>query len=1400
MVNITPLTKQDQAPPKTAKNDLAEQVPVRMPGRKQREGENTRKEIVVKSKLITERSEDILVKSSGEVESPESEPISEESEDVLMKSSGEVESPESDDEDLDMSVEEEMYMEDDVNAEDPMCVFNHVCKLCGKRFRERALLKNHINRAHTCLVTSTMDPKRLQMRVVCNVCGKNFANYRIAADHKFRLHIKKKRFNCSHCKQSFPLMFHLKQHKKKKHGRPHATAARNRQPPAPESDAPVECQICKQVFDNHKLRVSHLRDTHSVMLKSGKGCGKMVRFYKCDFCKKMCSHLGNLVRHKERNHNACQTCNENFDNLEDLKTHCRESAHNLREKDVSDYPVECQICKEVLPNSNLRTSHLNDTHSVMQELEKEPGKMVRFYKCDFCTKMCMHLGNLVRHKAKHHNACQTCNENFKNVEDLRIHYRQSAHNLSRKKATVLISQKPPKSKAAFVKKIPSKPKAQKETNAQQLSETQETFDSESGFKHVCKLCDKRLLSNFLLQGHIQKAHTRFVNSDMYPTRQLARVVCDVCDKNFADYNIAAHHKLLLHSKNTRFSCFHCKQDFALMIHFKQHMKIEHGGPDALVDCNQQLLESQKTFDSESECKITGGETRIMKVGESKKCLQDGGKGDGYKILTRLLGHKEQQVQESSSKDKTNKITEVPDSGGDDGQLPGSDLEPETDQKKHDTNDPPEQCQICKRVFTNRKLRLIHLKDTHSVVLKSKEGSRKTVRFYKCDFCTKMCSHLGNLVRHKEANHHACQTCNENFEDFEALKTHCHQSSHNLSRKKPFVSKTPPEPKAQKGTDDLQLFESQGTFALGSSSENVCKLCGEGFLSNFLLRDHIHTAHTRFYSSGTDPKKLLARVVCDVCDKKFVCYATAAKHMLRIHTEKECFSCFHCKQDFTLMFHLKEHMKEKHGNQDGSAVCNQQLPECQETFDSESDKAENVQESSLKDKTSKITEVPDSGADDNQLHDSDLGPEEDLNMHDPNEPPFECPICKQLFTKRKLKTLHLNDTHSVMKKSEKEPEKMVKFYKCDFCTKMCQHLWNLVRHKETNHDACQTCNENFENFEALKTHCHQSAHNLRRKRTVFVDKYLNEPEGSESLHPCPNCGKVQKTARNRYIHRKNCRKNLVCNICGAKFRYPHEFTRHKKIHLGISEFKCDQCPKRFTTQSGLNYHKPHHSGAWRFSCSYCERKFTSMSQKLRHERIHTGERPYICEVCGKTFRVVDALNRHQSSHKSAADDFIYPCLVCGKKFKAWHLAQRHMRKVHKGGKIFACSVCDERFCTKAELRDHSVLHADLLEDVDKISSSDLSFKSPWEKVERAACSELQSSVALNQNVVYTEPLKGSNIIPGPSGENVSSSEAVIYVEQVISDSGGQDLVIETADNYQITATAVQVITELMNEKN
>ena len=709
------------------------------------------------------------------------------------------------------------------------------------------------------------------------------------------------------------------------------------------------------------------------------------------------------------------------------------------------------------------------TRNVMLKSKEEPGKMVRFYKCDFCTKMCSHLGHLVRHKETHHNACQTCNENFENFEDLRTHCRQSAHNLVQKKA-------------ALVSKTPPKSTPQKGMNDRQL---QEAFDSESG------------------------------------------------------------------------------------------------------------------------CTITDCKTGMLKGVETIRYLLDG--------RSKIMADKQEKVQVSSSKNETYEVTEVPDSGADDDEFLDYGLEPETDPKKHDANDRSERCRICKQVFTNRYTRLLHSKDTHSVMLKSKKEPGKMERFYTCDFCTKMCLEVSNLVRHKDKYHNACQTCNKNFEKFEDLKTHCRQSAHNLRQK------------------------------------------------------------------------------------------------------------------------------------------------------------------------------------------------------DARNSAVECQICKEVLPNSNLRTSHLNDTHSVMQDLEKEPGKMVRFFKCDLCTKMYADVMGVKRHKIKHHHASV--------------------------------RALNESEESPPVYPCYICGRRRNSVAKLNSHIENEHKELVCNICGETCHGRLEFTRHKRSHLGISVFKCDQCPKRFTSKSGLKYHKTSHSGSWRYSCSYCEQKFTSRSQKLTHERIHTGEKPYICDVCGKAFRVLDALNRHQTCHKSATDDCIYPCLVCGKKFRAWHITQRHMRKVHKGGKIFASSVCDERFCTKAELRDHSVLHADLLKDIDNISSSDLSFKTPWEKVEAAADSKLQSSVALNQNVVYMGPSRenivymqpiqathdkfkqaqvstslGSVALPGkdtvvymdqgsaahvPLSEEfnsitVPSSEAVVYMEHGISGSGGQDRVMETADNYQMTAAAAQVITKMMNE--
>ncbi|XP_057685887.1 zinc finger protein 771-like [Corythoichthys intestinalis] len=84
---------------------------------------------------------------------------------------------------------------------------------------------------------------------------------------------------------------------------------------------------------------------------------------------------------------------------------------------------------------------------------------------------------------------------------------------------------------------------------------------------------------------------------------------------------------------------------------------------------------------------------------------------------------------------------------------------------------------------------------------------------------------------------------------------------------------------------------------------------------------------------------------------------------------------------------------------------------------------------------------------------------------------------------------------------------------------------------------------------------------------------------------------------------------------------------------------------------------------------------------------TGGKPFACSLCDKRFCLKKHLTRHTNTHTREKR---YVCTCCGKRFAEKGELNNHTR-IHTGEKPFACSLCDKRFCWKQQLTIHARTH-------------------------------------------------------------------------------------------------------------
>ncbi|GAB0099819.1 Zinc finger C2H2 superfamily [Sergentomyia squamirostris] len=277
----------------------------------------------------------------------------------------------------------------------------------------------------------------------------------------------------------------------------------------------------------------------------------------------------------------------------------------------------------------------------------------------------------------------------------------------------------------------------------------------------------------------------------------------------------------------------------------------------------------------------------------------------------------------------------------------------------------------------------------------------------------------------------------------------------------------------------------------------CPKCSKAFKKKSHLENHI--------VSHSDELKFK----CPVCGKAFKSKARLCEHKLANHRDT-VFKCSFCTRIFAMSKTLKKHMSE---HIDGKPHVCYLCPH-----------------------------------DDQKAYKSKFGLWYHIkNYHgdSKDKEPFECHVCKKLFTRAEVLESHLR-TH------EKPKEAVQKRYECDVCQMTFTRNYSLklhgVRHITEKNFKCELCSKLFRGADQLRRHL----------------KLTHSGECS-----CIICGDI---FANRYALRK------------------HDYTLHKDFTL-----KCHLCPHRFATkESRLDHVISMHSMAKSDAENCLESETTSKS--------------------------------------------------------------------------------------------------------------------------------------------------------------------------------------------------------------
>ncbi|XP_053737711.1 zinc finger protein 574 isoform X1 [Synchiropus splendidus] len=317
-----------------------------------------------------------------------------------------------------------------------------VCGVCGKSFRKRIHVRNHI-RTHTG-----------ERPFQCSDCGKTFSSLTNLMRHNL-VHSGIRPYRCDVCQRCFSQSSNLRQHQllhsdtgpltcpncSATFRRP-AKLAAHRYTNHPGSPAPFPCPHCEAGFLTRRQRDSHCAEQHptlsqavpdkgkdsdpSAESKPEEGSAVCRGGFECEVCGKKLNSAANLRLHKLSHAAApgrprppagmrpkahqCPVCGKLFVSSSGVALHQR--VH------TGERPFPCQVCgKRFRQNTHLR-----------EHLRIHSGE--RPFCCEVCGKGFIQSMHLAEHRRTHTgerpHVCPECGKAFKTFSNLRNHKKTHA--------------------------------------------------------------------------------------------------------------------------------------------------------------------------------------------------------------------------------------------------------------------------------------------------------------------------------------------------------------------------------------------------------------------------------------------------------------------------------------------------------------------------------------------------------------------------------------------------------------------------------------------------------------------------------------------------------------------------------------------------------------------------------------------------------------------------------------------------------------------------------------------------------------------------------------------------------------------------------------------------------------
>ena len=441
-----------------------------------------------------------------------------------------VELPKDDFKDVEESLETENISKLDDESNE------NCCKICGNSFKNKYILKHHMNVEHND--NKIIEDKQLRLELtlrgfICKTCDDTlFMSYHNLTNHVLLKHsssLNQENLQdtiCDKCCKEFSNRDEFSKHQAVEHCK--------------------FCYLCSQNFNSTKSLIAHLLQEHerfdtyclkcemflkgtSQKLDHMKNCSEK---FQCPLCPHSLSLRSTLKYHIRSEHSKatktfdCVECNVSFKKIISLKKHMRRIHEG-----IIDF-VTCDKCGEKFKGEDILRHHIKYVHNNEKDC-----------KCGICGLMVQTKFALKKHIAAVHEKqknvqCDQCGKEFFNKAGLLGHIK-NAHEENQKQFQCEKCEKSFKSK----------------TNLK-LHFDRTHIDIKA---FPCPKCDNSYVRKYLLEEHISNIHDG-----------IKKFKCNECTSVFARADNLKTHVRVVHLGVKNFKCESCGKEFARSKYLERH--------------------------------------------------------------------------------------------------------------------------------------------------------------------------------------------------------------------------------------------------------------------------------------------------------------------------------------------------------------------------------------------------------------------------------------------------------------------------------------------------------------------------------------------------------------------------------------------------------------------------------------------------------------------------------------------------------------------------------------------------------------------------------------------------------------------------------------------------------------